>query len=207
MSKILIVDDERVNRKVFAMVLQQAGYEVLEAADGCDALEYFDSHHSDLAKPDLVLLDVMMPILGGYETCRRIREIDRETPIIFLTALGSLADEELGLKVGADDYLDKTVSEGKLLARVSAALARAERLSKVAAPPTLTKLQADIYRVLSSELGRFFSYGEIFTAICGEGYTHNEGVIRSHMSRLRRRLPAGLDIVSKRGRGYALIRK
>lgn len=207
MSKILIVDDERVNRKVFAMVLLQAGYEVLEAVDGKAALDYFDLHHPDLVKPDLVLLDVMMPVVDGYEACRKIREIDRETPIIFLTALGSLANEELGLKAGADDYLDKTVSEGKLLARVAAALARAERFAKVAAPPAMTKIQADIYRLLSSDIGRFFSYGEIFTSVCGEGYTHDEGVIRSHMSRLRKRLPAGLDIVSMRGRGYALVRK
>lgn len=196
-----------MNRIAIGLVLKEAGYEVLEAVDGKAALDYFDSHHPDLAKPDLVLLDVMMPVVDGYDACRKIREIDRETPIIFLTALGSLANEELGLKAGADDYLDKGVSVGKILARVSAALARAERFANVDAPSAMTKIQADIYRLLSSDLGRFFSYGEIFTSVCGEGYTHDEGVIRSHMSRLRKRLPAGLDIVSMRGRGYALVRK
>lgn len=205
MLKILIVDDERMMREGLSLILKSQGYDILEAADGRSALAFFDD--STLPRPDLVVLDVMMPDLDGFEVCRRIRELDRETPIIFLTCLGGLDDEKLGLSVGADDYLDKTSANEKLLARIDSALARSARLKATAAPSALTKLQADIYRVLSSDLGRFFSYGEIFERICGAGYTHDEGVIRSHMSRLRKRLPAGFDIVSKRGRGYALLRK
>ena len=200
MSEILIVDDERVVRDAFRAFFEEEGFAVRTASDGVRGVALFAER-----RPDLVLLDVMMPKMDGYRTATAMRELDRETPIVFLSALGSDEDQIRGLEVGADDYVVKTASNAVLLARVRKALERARRFASVEAPTEMTKIQADIYRLLASERGRFFSYREIFAAICGEGYYHDEGTVRTHVSRLRKSLPAGLAIAAKRGRGYALV--
>ena len=198
--EVLVVDDERVIREGLTRKLVSAGFDVRLASDGRAAFQAFL-----LARPDLVLLDVMMPGMDGYATCEEMRKIDRETPIVFLSALDSEQDQIRGLEVGADDYVSKTASEAMLLARVKKALERAGRFSRIEAPAGMTKIQADIYRLLGSERGRFFSYVEIYEALCGEGYYHDEGAIRVHISRLRAKLPRGEKIDAKRGRGYALV--
>ncbi len=197
---ILLVDDERVVREALAKSLASGGYCVQSARDGKTALKSFSER-----RPDLVLLDVMMPGMDGYAVCEAMRALDRETPIVFLSALDAEDNQIRGLEVGADDYVAKSASESLLLARIKKALARADRFSKSDAPASLTKVQADIYRVLDSDRGRFFSFGEIFSAICGEGYTLSEGVLRVHIYHLRKRLPAGETIETKRKYGYALV--
>ncbi len=196
---ILLVDDERAVREALAKALAVNGYCVRRARDGKTALKSFEER-----RPDLVLLDVMMPGQDGYAVCEAMRARDRETPIVFLSALDSDVDQIRGLEVGADDYVAKSASESLLLARIKKALARADRFSHSAAPTSLTKVQANIYRVLDSERGRFFSFGEIMSAICGEGYSLDERVIRVHISNIRRRLGSRETIKSKRGFGYAL---
>jgi len=114
-AKILVVDDEEVNIRFLSTVLQRRGYEILSAYDGASALEQFHRH-----KPDLVLLDVMMPGMDGFEVCRRIK--DREethfVPIIIVTALDTTEDRIQGIEAGVDDFLSKPIQIEELLARV-----------------------------------------------------------------------------------------
>lgn len=118
--KILIADDDSELRELIAFALRQAGYLVIQAADGSEALERFDQE-----APDLVILDVNMPRLNGLEVCRRIRA-EATTPIMLLTVRSSEEDQVEGLDLGADDYLTKPFSPRTLLARVRALLRRAE---------------------------------------------------------------------------------
>ena len=200
MAEILIVDDERTVRAGLARLLAAAGYVVREARDGESALTAVAAR-----RPDLVLLDVMMPGQDGFAVCARLLETDRDLPVVFLTAKDSESDQVRGLEVGADDFLSKTVGEEVLLARIRKSLARAAKFASSPAPDGLTKTEADIYRLLASARGQWLSYREIFKAIRGEGYYGDEGSIRSHVSRLREKLPPGLTIDAKRGRGYALV--
>ena len=200
MAEILIVDDERMIRAGLAQLLSGAGFVVREARDGESALAAVATR-----RPDLVLLDIMMPGMDGFEVCGKLLEADRDLPVVFLTAKDSESDQVRGLEVGADDFLSKTVGEEVLLARIRKALARGRRFSATPAPSEMTKTEADIYRLLSSARGKWLSYREIFDSIRGEGYYGDEGAIRSHVSRLREKLSAGERIDSKRGRGYALI--
>ena len=118
--RILAVDDDRNNLKMVAFLLGEEGYEVITTDDGTKALELVDSAH-----PDLVILDVMMPQIDGFEVCRRIRQT-ADVPIIMLSAKGETADRVAGLELGADDYLPKPFEPSELLARVKAVLRRSE---------------------------------------------------------------------------------
>lgn len=198
--EILIVDDELAVRRGLSSVLEKNGYSVRNARDGIAALVAIDAH-----RPDLVLLDVMMPLMDGFGVCAELRKRDRDLPIIFLTARDSDTDQVAGLEVGADDFVSKSSDDAVLLARIRKALERADRLTKGGAPMGLTKTEADIYRLLNSERGRYFSVMEIFSAIRGEGCALSSGNLRTHMSRLRGKLPEGQDLSAVRGRGYALL--
>ena len=200
-EEILLVDDERTIRDSLSRLLREAGFTVLIAANGAAGVEAFRGR-----RPDLVLLDVMMPGMDGYAVCEAMRSADRETPIVFLSALDAEDDQIRGLAAGADDYVSKMASPALLEARIRKALERADRFSKMDAPATMTKTEADIYRLLESDCGRFFSYREIFSAVCGEGYFADEGAIRVHVSNMRKKLPAGERLVAKRGVGYSLVR-
>ena len=199
MAEVLVVDDERVLRDGIKAVLSCEGFEVRTARDGDEALRKIAEK-----RPDLVLLDVMMPIMDGYETCREMRRIDRETPIVFLSALESDEDQIAGLRLGANDYVPKAASDALLLARISAAIERADFYSRAEAPTSMTKTEADIYRLLDSGRGRYFSLREIREAICGEGYRVVDAAVRVHVSNMRKKLPSGESIRSMRGLGYAL---
>ncbi len=118
--KILVADDDTELRDLLAFALRQAGYLVIPAADGAEALRAFDDE-----QPDLLILDVNMPRLDGLEVLRRVRE-QGPTPVLLLTVLAGEADEVRGLDLGADDYMTKPFSPRTLLARVRALLRRAE---------------------------------------------------------------------------------
>ena len=195
-----MVDDERTIRDSLSRLLREAGFEVRVAATGAAGVAAFGER-----RPDLVLLDVMMPGMDGYAVCKAMRSVDRETPIVFLSALDAEDDQIRGLEAGADDYVSKTASPALLEARIRKALERADRFSKMDAPAAMTKTEADIYRLLESDRGKFFSYREIFSAVCGEGYFADEGAIRVHVSNMRKKLPDGESLVAKRGVGYALV--
>ena len=200
-EEILLVDDERTIRDSLSRLLREAGFSVRVAANGAAGVEAFRER-----RPDLVLLDVMMPGMDGYAVCEAMRCADRETPIVFLSALDAEDDQIRGLDAGADDYVSKTASPALLEARIRKALERADRFSKMDAPAAMTKTEADIYRLLESDRGRFFSYREIFSAVCGEGYYADEGAIRVHVSNMRKKLSSGERLVAKRCVGYSLVR-
>ena len=114
-TRILVVDDDEQNVELLEAYLTDAGYQVLKALDGASALQRVSDD-----KPDLILLDIMMPDISGYEVCRRVRENPEVagTPILMVTALGAMADIEKGIDVGTDDFLTKPINRLELLARV-----------------------------------------------------------------------------------------
>ena len=118
-AEILVVDDERSVRRGVAAILEGAGYVVREAKNGKEALRLFGE-----ARPDLVLLDVMMPKMDGFSVCAAIREVDAAVPVLFLSALGDEENQLKGFGYGADDYIEKTLPAPLFLARVEAALRR-----------------------------------------------------------------------------------
>lgn len=198
--EVLMAEDDRHLREALAEVFKVAGYSVQAVGDGRLAVEAFRTYH-----PDVVVLDVMMPVMDGYAACREIRQLDREVPIVFLSALDRDEDQIKGLEAGADDYVSKLASREMMIARVKSAIARSRRFVTCEAPSTMTKTEANIYRLLKTERGRIFSYREIFAAIVGDGYYADEGSLRSHISHLRKKLPPGENIVAKRGRGFCLV--
>lgn len=136
-SKILVVDDEAVLLETLAYNLEQAGYQVITAADGASALEMV---HRE--KPDLMILDLMLPVIDGLEVCRQLRREDSTSGllILMLTAKSEEIDKVVGLEVGADDYVTKPFSRHELLARVKALL---RRLSKVSPPEENLSKESD----------------------------------------------------------------
>ena len=121
-KKVLVVDDERDIVDLLRYNLRKEGFEVIASYNGTEAL----AHASD--RPDLIILDLMMPGLDGFETCKRFKAnpATAGTPVMFLTARGSEVDEIVGLELGADDYIQKPISPRKLIARVRALFRRAE---------------------------------------------------------------------------------
>jgi two-component system alkaline phosphatase synthesis response regulator PhoP len=118
-GKILVVDDEIYIVHILDFSLGMEGYEVITALDGEQALE-----KARAEKPDLIVLDIMMPKLDGYETCRMLKgdDITREIPVILLSAKGRNVDQKIGFEVGADDYITKPFSPRKLVERINAIL-------------------------------------------------------------------------------------
>lgn len=121
--KVLVVDDDPSIRQLLQITLQVEGYEVMLAEDGQKALEIAENQALDL-----VILDLMLPVIDGWQVCRRLRE-DRDWPIIMLTAKDEEVDTVTGLKIGADDYVTKPFSPRELVARIEAVLRRTNRLS------------------------------------------------------------------------------
>ncbi len=116
-SRILVADDNAEIREILRILLSNEGYEIIEAKDGNEVIEKYDS------SIDLIILDIMMPNMNGYQTCLKIRETSN-VPILFLTAKGLDSDKTLGFSSGADDYLSKPFSYSELTARVKALLRR-----------------------------------------------------------------------------------
>src|SRR5205807_6463718 len=118
-KKILIVDDEAMIRKAVHLALEKEGYEVVEAETGAEALRRIE-----LSKPDLILLDIMLPDVSGFDVCRDIRKAGLRVPIIILSAKTEEIDIVVGLEIGADDYITKPFRARELLARIAAHLRR-----------------------------------------------------------------------------------
>ena len=126
-KKILVVEDERNIVDILTFNLGREGYDTLEALDGAEGLRLALAED-----PDLILLDLMLPKMDGFEVCRRLREQGRATPVIMLTAREEETDKVLGLELGADDYITKPFSMRELLARVKSNIRRSEMLSQAA---------------------------------------------------------------------------
>jgi len=140
-ERILIVEDEAPMRTALADLLTAEGYRALTAADGTAGLE-----RALAEKPDLILLDVMMPKLDGFGVCAELRRMAISVPVLMLTAKGQIDDRVQGLDAGADDYLVKPFSTEELLARVRALLRRMERASQHALKLSLGDLEIDLAR-------------------------------------------------------------
>ena len=136
-KKILVVEDERNIVDILTFNLTREGYETLEALDGALGLKL--ALEED---PDLILLDLMLPKMDGFQVCRRLREQGKATPIIMLTAREEETDKVLGLELGADDYITKPFSMRELMARVKSNIRRTEMLAKAAPQPNPNRLDA-----------------------------------------------------------------
>lgn len=146
---ILIVDDEANMRRGLKDNLEFEGYTVSEAVDGLDALEKVNE-----VNPDLIVLDVMMPNLSGFEVCKKLRKDGNETPIILLTAKGEEIDKVLGLEMGADDYVQKPFSVRELIARVKAILRRSGKSVEETEAVTIGRLQVNFREYQASRDGQ-----------------------------------------------------
>jgi DNA-binding response OmpR family regulator len=142
-QRVLVVDDDRTVSDVVCRYLERAGYQVTQAGDGAAALAAVD-----VERPDLVVLDLMLPKIDGLEVCRRLRAHPDGVPIVMLTALGEESDRVLGLQLGADDYVTKPFSPRELVLRVQSVLRRAGGDPVPSAPETLADgdLRVDVGR-------------------------------------------------------------
>jgi len=200
---ILVVDDERWVRATVRGYLTEAGFRVITAADGNDAVHQFDA-----ARPDLVILDWMLPGIDGPEVARRIRA-QANVPIIMLTARSEEDDRVEGLELGADDYVVKPFSARELEARVRAVLRRTEGGTDAAAAldahglhveldqrevkldgrvVPLTAMEFDLLAFLMKRPGRVFTRLELLEGLRGSTYKSFERSIDSHVKRLRQKI-------------------
>jgi DNA-binding response OmpR family regulator len=223
MSKgtILIIDDEKDLLELVRYNLEKEGFDAICAADGAGGLEIAQRH-----KPDLVVLDVMMPGMDGIEVCKRLRNDPRtqRLPIIMLTARATEADRVIGLELGADDYVIKPFSPRELVARVKAVLRRTtlqENLPTVLRrgpitidaerpdvtcddmPVSLTATEFKILQYLLSRPGRVVSRDDIIDAALGRDAAVFDRTIDVHITAIRRKLGnAAQHIETVRGFGY-----
>jgi two-component system, OmpR family, response regulator len=226
-SKVLVVEDDRTLLEVLRYNLSQQGYDVLTAADGAQGLETARS-----GKLDLVILDVMLPKMDGYEVCRILR---RETtvPIMMLTARTEETDRVVGLEVGADDYVTKPFSMRELMARVRAMLRRTEMMKKeaVAGSPEpslkiggleidtarhrvcrggvaveLSRMEFALLEFLARNKGQVFSRDHLLEKVWGYDFAGDTRTVDVHVSWLRHKIetdPAHpKHLVTVRGVGY-----
>ncbi len=209
--RILVVDDEPKIVAIVAAYLEREGYQVLRAENGQTALELARAQ-----APDLVVLDLMLPALSGWDVCRELRRDPRteSVPIIMLTARDEVPDRIVGLELGADDYVVKPFDPNELVARVRAVLRRATDRRQVSAssagrilqrgdltidpdrrevwragqPISLTRSEFQILATLAAEPGRVFTRLQLLDATQGEAYEGYERTIDSHVKNLRRKL-------------------
>jgi DNA-binding response OmpR family regulator len=224
-ERILVVDDEPRFVRLTEANLQTEGYEVLKAKNGKQAVEQTVSE-----KPDLVLLDVMMPEMDGFQACERIREFST-VPIIMLTAKGEEDQRVKGLNLGADDYIVKPFSASEMLARVRAVLRRAKRVNGEGGESVFTRgnlqidfaraevrldgtpisLSATEYRLLlqfAHNAGNILTAEELLRNVCGPEYSEEKEILWVSISRLRQKLekdPKSPElIVTHSGEGYSM---
>jgi two-component system, OmpR family, response regulator len=220
MSKILVVDDDPNIRELARFFLHNEGLYVYEASDGLEALASLEG-----LKVDLVILDIMMPNMDGWELCRQLREL-YDFPILMLTAKGETSQKIKGFELGSDDYLVKPFEPLELVARVKALLKR----YRIAASQTVQAgdllMDRKTYQVtvdgealnlplkefellfeLASYPGKTFSREQLIEDIWGYDFEGNERTLDVHINRLRERFPVGshsFKISTMRGLGYRL---
>ena len=208
MTRILVVDDEEDLREILRFNLEAEGFEVETAASAEEALAGFKSQVSGFS---LILLDVMMDKMSGFEMAQRMREAGDNTPIIFLTARDAHDDQLQGFDVGADDYITKPFSFDTVLARVKAVLRRSttsseSSLSRLSRESSLTRREHLILDLFRQQPGRFFTREEILAAVWPGDAFVGERSVDVHIARLRKKLGAeGQRIVNKTGFGYGLV--
>ena len=198
-KRILVVDDEEDLREILRFNLEAEGFDVETAASAEEALSKFEIRNS---KFEIILLDVMMDRMSGFELAQRLRDAGDRTPIVFLTARDTHDDELQGFGVGADDYITKPFSFDTVLARVRAVLRR----TGTANPTGLTKREHLILDLFRQQPGRFFSREEILAAVWPDDTLVGVRSVDVHIARLRKKLGTdGNRIVNKTGFGYGLV--
>ena len=205
MTRILVVDDEEDLREILRFNLEAEGFEVETAASAEEVLSTF---HFPLSTFQLILLDVMMDRMSGFEMAQRMREAGDNTPIIFLTARDAHDDQLQGFGVGADDYITKPFSFDTVLARVRAVLRRSSSssLSSSTSLTSLTRREHLILELFRQQPGRFFTREEILAAVWPDDTLVGERSVDVHIARLRKKLGSeGQRIVNKTGFGYGLV--
>ena len=219
--KVLVVDDESRMRKLVKDFLSKKGYIVLEAGDGEEAVDIF-MNNKDIG---LIILDVMMPKMDGWQVCREIRETSK-VPIIMLTAKGSEYDVVMGLDSGADDYIPKPFRMMELISRIKAALRRAEdkgaeeyRLENLYVcpvrhvvtvdqePVTLTLKEYEMLCLLLKNSGMVLSRTQLLNQIWGYEFDGESRTVDVHIRTLRQKLGSAGDLIETvRGVGYKIGR-
>lgn len=201
MAKILIVDDEQDLCEILSFNLQSEGYETDTALSAEDALALIDAGR----RYDMLMLDVMMDRMSGFEMSAALRSRGDNTPVIFLTALDAHDDQLQGFAAGADDYITKPFSFDTVLARVKAVLRRSGTPT-VSEPTSLTKREHLILDLFRQHPGRYFTREEILSSVWPGDTLVGERSVDVHIARLRKKLGAeGSRIVNKTGFGYGLV--
>lgn len=225
-KKILIIEDEPNIRELVLYNLKTGGYEGIAAEDGIAGITMVQRE-----KPDLILLDIMLPGKTGYEICRELREEGNETPIIMLTAKAEESDKVTGLECGADDYISKPFGIRELMARIKAVLRRYEVTSEAGGardtvitaddivmnverhevlaagrPVELTLREFELLRYLIENRGRVFSREQLLHNVWGINYAGETRTVDVHIRHLRQKLADGDNeekyIQTIRGKGY-----
>ena len=217
---VLIADDEAQIRNILSIYFKKEGFKVVEAADGAEALMQTQS-----AKPDIIILDIMMPVLDGLEVCKQVRKIS-DIPIIMLTAKGEDDDRILGLEIGADDYITKPYNPTILLLRIQNIFKRMDNnmddlfYDNISVNPQkgilkqgekvleLTKNEMIIFTYLLSNRGRIVTRDDLMTDLWNNDEFINDNALTVNISRLRNKLQNfGLEnrIETRKGQGYKLL--
>ena len=221
MKNILVVDDEKRIVEIIRAYLEKDGFRVSSSGDGKQALSLVRSE-----KPDLIVLDLMLPEVSGWDVCRTLRK-DSDVPIIMLTAREDVTDKIVGLELGADDYVTKPFDPKELLSRIRAVLRRYEgrvsthsvinigdisidverrMVKRGDAEIELTSTEFDLLRVLAENAGRVFTRMQLLDKLQGEAYEAYERTIDSHIKNLRKKLEPDPNrpryILTVHGAGY-----
>jgi len=221
MAKLLLVDDEDNLRVMLQAALRHSGYDVEPAATGREALDLLPA-----VQPDLVVLDVMLPDLDGFEVCRRMRAEGRRTPVVFLTAKDATEDKVRGLTLGGDDYLVKPFSLDELIARIDAVLRRvdarpggsvlrcadltldddAHRVERAGHEVALSPTEYNLLRYLLANQGRVMSKAQILDHVWNYDFGGDGGVVETYIGYLRKKIDTlGPRLINTiRGVGYTI---
>ena len=230
MAKMLIADDNKQSTSILSNYARKEGFEPVVALDGEEALRLFDEHEPDIA---MVLLDVMMPKVDGFEVCRRLRGKSL-VPVIMVTARGEDFEKIMGLDIGADDYIIKPFSAGEVMARVRAILRRMQpREEKTAhniyrysnlmidldkyavtvngSEVPLTKKEVELLWTLAKNSSKVFSRDNLLDSLWGYDYYGDSRTVDSHIKRMRAKLDKfehpGWEIKTIWGVGYRFEEK
>ena len=206
--RVLVVDDDALIRKAVRLTCESEGYAVQEADRGTDVLERIENFH-----PDIILLDLMLPDLSGFDVCREIRRAGHRMPVVILSAKNEEIDVVLGLEIGADDYINKPFRPRELLARIAAHLRKAKETRSDARPEDgrlifrdlvidtserrvlrsdqdviLTHTEFDLLAYLATNAGKVLSRERILSSVWGYEHPIETRVIDVHVRNLRRKI-------------------
>lgn len=221
MFQVLVVEDDRELRDLFCTVLEENGYHAIAANDGLQAFDLLESHYIDL-----IISDVMMPKLNGFEMTQAIRSAGYTMPILIISAKGQAADKQKGFQSGIDDYMVKPIDVNEMIWRVEALLRRSQIISQRKIRIGSSELNSDTYTLrcgeqevvlpqkeflllfkLLSAPDRIFTRTQIMDEIWGVDQERDSHTLDVHISRLREKCKDNpdFDIVTMRGLGYKAV--